>query len=495
MEDRLSQVFAAADDPLKNDWWLNMDDCWQLLGACLELSAALRSPDPHKFMSRLPVHQDGSCNGLQHYAALGGDVDGATSVNLKDSEIPQDVYSRVAHTVIKLVEDDMANPGRKDHHVAKLVHGKIDRKVVKQTVMTNVYGVTFIGARMQIEARLKDRGDISEENLYMCSVYLAKKIFESLERMFTGAREIQFWLTNTAREIASSRPLTRAEINSEQTNYDMMNPKRFEMDNHHGNSKFGGPVNDGMGDEDLEAYLNARMGGESSQSTGLGGDEDESDDEHQDEGEGDHDGDEEDFGEVAPKGKEKRGKGQKPKGSNALSRKLDMIKGVTNVSWSTPLGLPVVQPYRKHINKQVYTSLQTVHIKDPSMVGASNVVRQKSAFPPNFIHSLDSTHMFMTALACQLSTERVTFASVHDSFWTHASTVDTLNRFIREEFINLHSQPIMQRLRDEFIERYNHHVIYDPRNKADSRPVHIPPIPKRGGFDIQAVKESKYFFD
>ena len=28
------------------------------------------------------------------------------------------------------------------------------------------------------------------------------------------------------------------------------------------------------------------------------------------------------------------------------------------------------------------------------------VQRQKSAFPPNFVHSLDSTHMMMTAVAC-----------------------------------------------------------------------------------------------
>ncbi len=26
--------------------------------------------------------------------------------------------------------------------------------------------------------------------------------------------------------------------------------------------------------------------------------------------------------------------------------------------------------------------------------------RQKSAFPPNFIHSIDSSHMMMTALEC-----------------------------------------------------------------------------------------------
>lgn len=43
--------------------------------------------------------QDGSCNGLQHYAALGRDLSGAASVNLVPCGLPQDVYSAVAQQV------------------------------------------------------------------------------------------------------------------------------------------------------------------------------------------------------------------------------------------------------------------------------------------------------------------------------------------------------------------------------------------------------------
>ena len=45
------------------------------------------------------MHQDGSCNGLQHYAALGGDGAGAAAVNLAPRARPQDVYSEVAALV------------------------------------------------------------------------------------------------------------------------------------------------------------------------------------------------------------------------------------------------------------------------------------------------------------------------------------------------------------------------------------------------------------
>ena len=40
--------------------------------------------------------------------------------------------------------------------IAQILEGFISRKVVKQTVMTVVYGVTRYGGRLQIEKRLKE---------------------------------------------------------------------------------------------------------------------------------------------------------------------------------------------------------------------------------------------------------------------------------------------------------------------------------------------------
>lgn len=80
-------------------------------------------------------------------------------VNLIASEKPQDVYSGVCELVIKHVHDEASRPEeelvtdeeKKRHRLAKLVDGLIGRKVVKQTVMTSVYGVTYIGAKKQIQ--------------------------------------------------------------------------------------------------------------------------------------------------------------------------------------------------------------------------------------------------------------------------------------------------------------------------------------------------------
>ena len=131
------------------------------------------------------------------------------------------------------------------------------------------------------------------------------------------------------------------------------------------------------------------------------------------------------------------------------------------VIWETPLGLPVVQPYRKPKRKQVMTAMQSLYITDPTQPSEVSSSKQASAFPPNFVHSLDATHMYLTALACRVgpvilvgskltSHQRagLTFASVHDSYWTHAASVEHMSELIREAFIDLHSQDLIGELRD-----------------------------------------------
>lgn len=116
---------------------------------------------------------------------------------------------------------------------------------------------------------------------------------------------------------------------------------------------------------------------------------------------------------------------KKDQGVNTRLRKEQM----TAVVWTTPLGLPVVQPYRKVQRKQISASLQTVYISDPNSPAEGeqtsitcvdevlnrlftvNAQKQASAFPPNFIHSLDATHMLLTALECRV---RFTFLSAAD---------------------------------------------------------------------------------
>lgn len=329
-EQIMPEILDSADNPLTGGkWWTKSDEPWQTLACCKEIAKVLRSDNPEEYQSRFPIHQDGSCNGLQHYAALGRDKAGAFSVNLSTCDVPQDVYSAVASLVEKARKQDAEN----DLHVAHALDGFVRRKVIKQTVMTTVYGVTRYGARLQIARQLKDIDEFPKDWVWPASTYLTTKTFESLREMFTSTREIQDWFTDCARLISS-------------------------------------------------------------------------------------------------------------------------VCG-QNVEWVTPLGLPIVQPYNKQdARKSAKSTARMTEVTSTDMFEKPNVMKQKNAFPPNFIHSLDSSHMMLTSLNCERN--GLTFVSVHDCFWTHACTVPQMNKICREQFVALHSQAILEDLSQFLIEKYGY---------------------------------------
>eukprot|EP00873_Tetraselmis_striata_P019819 jgi/Tetstr1/440083/TSEL_028441.t1 len=85
-------------------------------------------------------------------------------------------------------------------------------------------------------------------------------------------------------------------------------------------------------------------------------------------------------------------------------------------------------------DKQVVTTvLQRMVLKNHSE--DTPIMKQRPALGPSRrtnIHSIDSTHMMMTAIACREM--GLSFAGVHDSFWTHAGTIETMNSVLRKTF-------------------------------------------------------------
>lgn len=362
--EHLTNVAAVFRDPLgkiNSDglWWQGLENPFQGLATCFELHQALQNPE--HFQSRLPIHMDGSCNGLQHYGALGRDAAGGAAVNLSPHERPQDVYNGVLDRVkVRLAaHKESRNPEEKQF--ATILDGKITRKVIKQTVMTSVYGVTLLGAKEQVLNRLKELEGVAwpEENTEMfmskAALYIAKLALASLGDLFSSAEEIMKWLRDVAKLVT------------------------------------------------LE---------------------------------------------------------EQP------------------VSWITPLGLPVMQPYVRKQEYQVATSTFRLTIANNSDLLPVSASKQKSALPPNFVHSLDATHMLMTTTDC--ANRGLHFAAVHDSFWTHAGTVDDMNESLRKQFVCLYSAPILEDFRETLCMRFP--------------AIDFPPLPKRGSLDINQVLQSKYFF-
>ncbi|KAH7263072.1 hypothetical protein BKA59DRAFT_411090 [Fusarium tricinctum] len=369
--ENLPHIIESAENPLNGSrWWLKAEDPWQCLAACFELKAAYDLEDPTQYVSSLPVHQDGTCNGLQHYAALGGDTWGAEQVNLMPGSRPADVYTAVAN----LVKDSVAKDAERGIELGKNCLGKITRKVVKQTVMTNVYGVTFAGAKQQVCKQL----DALYPNLYketgipnlITATYIAKHIFSALGTMFRGAHDIQFWLGEIGARVCKA--LTPAQL-----------------------------------DQMVEEVENPDITNGSKATT-------------------------------------------RPTKDKALDELTQQFR--STVVWTTPLRMPVVQPYRKAVTREIRTCLQAITYPTQGQTEPVDRRKQLQGLPPNFIHSLDASHMLLSALKCdELGLK---FAAVHDSFWTHAADVDVMNGVLRDAFIRIHEEDVVGRLAAEFEARY-----------------------------------------
>ncbi len=149
------------------------------------------------------------------------------------------------------------------------------------------------------------------------------------------------------------------------------------------------------------------------------------------------------------------------------------------IRWTTPLSLQVEQPYRRTAEHKILTILQKITIRSHDDEDSPvSLKRQVNGFAPNFIHSLDASHLMCVALACH--DESIRFAGVHDSFWTHAADSDRLRDILREQFILLHETPAHLTLYDEL------------RTKHPE--IKFPTPPKCGNLDLSEILHSRYFF-
>jgi len=338
------QTFLGwANDPLENTGWLTVEKPWQALAAAI----ALGDPDA---ASHLPIQIDGTCNGLQHYAALGRDPEGAAAVNMQPTDVPSDIYTYVAEATNRRVQQDARN-GREE---AQWISDVIDRKIVKQPTMTTVYGVTMVGAREQVYEQL-DKVGLTDDRRYKASMYLSRIVLEAMREVCTGATAIMDWLQRCASQVAQQ----------------------------------GYPV-----------------------------------------------------------------------------------------QWTTPLGLPIVQPYRRYPTVQVRTIMHnaTLLVPDESVPVACG--KQSNGFAPNFVHSIDGSHMLMTA--AQMRRRGLDFAAVHDSYWCHAAHTDEMASILREQFIELHDKPLLANLRGELARQ--------------TPTAELPEPPETGEYDIRTVRDAPFFF-
>ncbi len=100
--------------------------------------------------------------------------------------------------------------------------------------------------------------------------------------------------------------------------------------------------------------------------------------------------------------------------------------------------------------------------------------------------------MMLTSLHCHR--EGITFSSVHDCFWTHPNCVEQMNRICRQQFVALHSQPILDDLAKHFVRVYGPMPSSLKESEVQKSLEYLGLKLKKGSFDLKNVIDSIYFF-
>lgn len=199
------------------------------------------------------------------------------------------------------------------------------------------------------------------------------------------------------------------------------------------------------------------------------------------------------------------------------------------VSWTTPVGFPVVvEPYRSE-NLRVTTRYggkrhSDSYKKDPSGDQEIHEGDLEKAIAANFIHSLDAAHLVLTI--CQLHEKGLRhFSVIHDSYAVHACDIPQLREVLRQTFVTMHcksplddflkqQREIMEAILEQEIEQQKKDLWKDSYMCASKRKEQLQNIYERemhkidlpemkelererpvlGNLKIELVRKSEYMF-
>lgn len=154
------------------------------------------------------------------------------------------------------------------------------------------------------------------------------------------------------------------------------------------------------------------------------------------------------------------------------------------VEWITPLGLPIQQMYLDlhtisyrlrfggaSVRRRIYVTL-------PKEGEDTDIRKQVTGVAPNFIHSLDATHLMMSVNACQGVSN---FTTIHDSFGTSLGEAEELRKVIRQQMVRLYTE-------NEPLKSFKEHA-----EELLGRQLDIE-LPAKGSLDINSILASKFVF-
>lgn len=156
------------------------------------------------------------------------------------------------------------------------------------------------------------------------------------------------------------------------------------------------------------------------------------------------------------------------------------------LEWVTPDGFPVIQTYCRNNVLRIKTKLVDRHSIFLNYLEETHELdarRQSSGIAPNFVHSMDATHLrwyVLTAIENGINN----FMCIHDSYGALPTDVGMMGKCLREAFIDLYEQ-------NNVLEQFREHMLGSIPEEYHKL---IPPTPPMGKLDLQQVRNSDYFF-
>jgi DNA-directed RNA polymerase len=153
------------------------------------------------------------------------------------------------------------------------------------------------------------------------------------------------------------------------------------------------------------------------------------------------------------------------------------------ITWTTPVGFPVVQHYKdfklRRVKSKMGDSIIKLSLKEE--LDTIDKSRMASAISPNFVHSMDAAHLSWSV--AYASNNGVThYAMIHDSFGTHAADAEMMGACLRRAFVDMYQE-------NNVLAQFRASLASLVEDDSD-----IPPVPKMGTLDLECVLESDFFF-
>ena len=151
------------------------------------------------------------------------------------------------------------------------------------------------------------------------------------------------------------------------------------------------------------------------------------------------------------------------------------------VTWTTPMGLPVQQSYLKFESKIIRMRCAGKFLRLYAVKATGDIDKsaQASGIAPNFIHSMDASHLQLTV--CNSVDAGIHhFAMIHDSYGAPVAQAGLMFKVVRQSFIQMYTENDVLSNFEQDMEVYTDHK--------------LPQQPSKGTLDLNQVLGSPYIF-